>query len=129
MNCCCNWAVSLVLDCSSVNLVNTDMVYSPPGYSWVISNVLTVRSGRLETMTKNKCESISFHKNMTLFTAYTWMLGPILNQTHISIQLIKKCIQFLFGMARSHNIIVYTCYNKMYTSRTRSFFPSKNVIH
>ena len=38
------------------------------------------------------------------------MLRPILNQTHISTQLIKRCIRFLFGMASSHNIIVYTCY-------------------
>ena len=38
------------------------------------------------------------------------MLGPILNQTHISTQLIKRCVQVLFGMASSHNIIVYTCY-------------------
>ena len=45
------------------------------------------------------------------YTTHTWMLGPILNQTHISTQLIKRCIRFLFGMASSHNIIVYTCYN------------------
>ena len=38
------------------------------------------------------------------------MLGPILNQTHISTQLIERCIRFLFGMASSHNIIVYTYY-------------------
>ena len=38
------------------------------------------------------------------------MLGPILNQTHISTQLIKRCIGFLFRMASSHNIIMYTCY-------------------
>ena len=44
------------------------------------------------------------------YTTHTWMLGPILNQTHISTQLIKRCIMFLFGMASSHNIIVYTCY-------------------
>ena len=44
------------------------------------------------------------------YTTQAWMLGPILNQTHISTQLIKRCIRFLFGMASSHNIIVYTCY-------------------
>ena len=44
------------------------------------------------------------------YTTHTWMLGPILNRTHISTQLIKRCILFLFGMARSHNIIAYTCY-------------------
>ena len=38
------------------------------------------------------------------------MLGPILNQTHISTQLIKRCILFLFEIASSHNIIVYTFY-------------------
>ena len=44
------------------------------------------------------------------YTKHTWMLGPILNQTHISTQLIKRCIRFSFGMASSHNVIVYTCY-------------------
>ena len=44
------------------------------------------------------------------YTTHTWMLGPILNQTHISTQLIKRYIRFLFGLASSHNIIVYTCY-------------------
>ena len=39
-----------------------------------------------------------------------WMLGLILNQTHISTQLIKRCIRFLFGIASSYNIVVYTCY-------------------
>ena len=38
------------------------------------------------------------------------MLGPILNQTHISTQLFKRCIWFLFGMASSHNITVHICY-------------------
>ena len=38
------------------------------------------------------------------------MLELILNQTHISTQLIKRVIQILFGMASSYNIIVYTCY-------------------
>ena len=33
-----------------------------------------------------------------------------MNQTHISTQLIKRCIRFSFGMTSSHNIIVYTCY-------------------
>ena len=45
------------------------------------------------------------------YTTHTWKLEPILNQTHISIQLIKRCILFLFAMASSHNIIGYTCYN------------------
>ena len=44
------------------------------------------------------------------YTTHTWMLGPILNQTHISTQLIERCIRFLFEMASSLNIIVYTCY-------------------
>ena len=47
------------------------------------------------------------------YTAHTWMLGPILNQTHISTQSIKICIWFLFGMAISHNIFVYTCYKQV----------------
>ena len=44
------------------------------------------------------------------YTLHNWMLGPILIQTHISTQLIKRCTRFLFGMASSHNITVYTCY-------------------
>ena len=44
-----------------------------------------------------------------LYTTHTWMLGPILNQTH------QRCIRFLFGMASSHNIIVYTCYKNANT--------------
>ena len=47
------------------------------------------------------------------YTTHTWMLGPILNQTQISIQLVKRCIRFLFGMASSHNIIVYTYYKNV----------------
>ena len=45
-----------------------------------------------------------------LYTTHTWMLAPILNKTHISTQLNKRCIRFLCGMASSHNIIVYKCY-------------------
>ena len=48
-----------------------------------------------------------------LYTTHTWMLGPILNQTHTSTQLIKRCIRFLFGMASSHDIIVYTFYKNV----------------
>ena len=42
------------------------------------------------------------------YTTHTSRLRP--NQAYISTQIIKRCIWFLFGIASSHNIIVYTCF-------------------
>ena len=46
-----------------------------------------------------KNESICWNKAVRRivnvpYTTHTWMLGPILNQAHISTQLIKRCIRF-----------------------------------
>ena len=40
----------------------------------------------------------------------TMVLGPLMNQPHISYQLQKRCIRFLHNMKTSQNKIVLTCY-------------------
>ena len=73
------------------------------------------------------------------------MFGPILSQIHNSTQLIKNIIratQYLYGMASSRNIIVYTCYqndvgnvntpislNITYFRNKHDNCPSKNIIN
>ena len=78
---------------------------------FIVAHFMALRCGRLTLyIIKNVC--ICWNKDMRRivnvpYTTHTWMLGPILNQTHICTQLIKRRIRFLFGMASSHNIIVY----------------------
>ena len=83
---------------------------------FIVGHFMALRCGRLTLYFKNVC--ICWNKAVRRivdapYTTHTWMLGPILNQTHISSQLIKRCIRFLFGMASSPNIIVYTCYKNV----------------
>ena len=46
------------------------------------------------------------------YTTHRWFLGPLMNQPHISYQLQKRCIRFLYGMKTSQNGIVLICYRK-----------------
>ena len=39
------------------------------------------------------------------------MLGPLSNQTHISVQLHKRCARFLYSMNHSNNYIVSSCFS------------------
>ena len=44
------------------------------------------------------------------YTTHQWVLGPLMNQPHISYQLQKRCIRFLHIMKTNQNEIVLTCY-------------------
>ena len=45
------------------------------------------------------------------YRTHTWMLGPLLNQSHLRYQLQHRTIRFLHGMAHSSNHIVKTCFD------------------
>ena len=44
------------------------------------------------------------------YTTHRWFLGPLMNQSHITYQLQKRCIRLLHNMKTSQNKIVLTCY-------------------
>ena len=44
------------------------------------------------------------------YTTHRWFLGPLMNQSHISYQLQKRCINFLNYMKTSQIEIILTCY-------------------
>ena len=53
------------------------------------------------------------------FTTHTYMLGPLMNQPHMSLQLYKRCARFLYGMKQCRNYIVRACFtNAMHNART-----------
>ena len=37
------------------------------------------------------------------FTTHTYMLGPLMNQPYMSLQLYKRCARFLYGMKQCRN--------------------------
>ena len=68
------------------------------------------------------------------FTTHTYMLGPLMNQAHMSLQLYKRCARFLYGMKQCRNYIVRACFNNaMQNARTPlghnlAFFRNKYGI-
>ncbi len=44
------------------------------------------------------------------YTTHRYMLGPLLGQPHISIQLQKRCARFLYGIKCSKNKIIAKCF-------------------
>ena len=68
------------------------------------------------------------------FTTHAYMLGPLMNQPHLSLQLYKRCARFLYGMKQCHNYIVRACLtNAMQNARTPlghnlAFFRNKYGI-
>ena len=65
---------------------------------FIVSHFLALRCGRLTIYILKMCAHVGTkHVRRIInipYTTHTWMLGPILNQTHISTQLIKRCIDF-----------------------------------
>ena len=46
------------------------------------------------------------------------MLGPLLIQSHMSLQLYKRCARFLYGMKQCPNYIVRACFtNAMHNAK------------
>ena len=53
------------------------------------------------------------------YTTHTYMLGPLMKQPHMSLQLYKRCSRFLYGMKQCRNYIVKLCFtNAMHNART-----------
>ena len=70
----------------------------------------------------NVCTSwnIGVRRVMNLpYTTHTWMLGPLIKQSHLRLQLQKRCMRFLHGITQSSNVIVRKCfYQAMQNSNT-----------
>ena len=67
------------------------------------------------------------------FTTHTNMLGPLMNQPHMSLQLYKRCARFLYGMKQCRNYIVRACFtntmhNALGHNYNMGFFRNKYGI-
>lgn len=53
------------------------------------------------------------------YTTHRWILGPLTNQCHISLQLYRRCVRFLYSMSQSSNLILHTCFtNAVHNANT-----------